>query len=85
MIEICETWEELVDWCWNKGIYIEGEWGKPKTIVIDLSGTNCDLPFKIVKFDEFGVYFDGVYTFNLLPRYKHFMIQALTNMNKENK
>lgn len=85
MIQICETWRELVDWCWDKGIYVDGEWGQPKTIVVDLSNTNCDLPFKVVKFTEFDVIFDDVSTFNLSPRNKHFMIQALTNINKEEK
>ena len=30
MIEVCETWKELIDWCWNKGIYIDGEWESSK-------------------------------------------------------
>lgn len=83
MISICETWIELVDWCWNNGIYIKGEWGQSKTIVIDLSNTNCDLPFKVVEFTEDFVYFDGVRTCSLSPRNMHFMIQSLINIGKD--
>lgn len=36
MIEVCETWKELIDWCWNKGIYIDGEWGQQMTEILTI-------------------------------------------------
>lgn len=84
MIEICETWQELIDWCWDSGkVFVTVEWGQPRTIQIDLSDTNCDLPFKKVEFDEFYVYFDGVRTCSLSPRNAHMMIQALISIRKD--
>lgn len=76
MIEICENWNELIDWCYKNGICVESD-----TIIIDLSDTNCDLPFKIIKFTKWGIYFDDVLTFSLSSKYCHYMIQSLLNIN----
>ena len=74
MIEVCETWEELVDWCWNKGIECKGNWGQDKTIVIKVS-EYLQCPFHKIEFTKYNVCFDDkLLDFDLSPTEKHHLI-----------
>lgn len=75
MIEVCETWEELVNWCWNKGIYCEGNWSGSKTIIIEVP-EYLECPFHKIEFREYDTVFDGKsLDFALTPSQKHHLIK----------
>lgn len=75
MIEVCETWEELLDWCWNKGIYCEGNWGGDKTVIIEVP-KHLQSPFHKIEFTKYNVCFDGkLLDFDLTPTEKHHLIK----------
>lgn len=75
MIEVCETWEELLNWCWNKGIYCEGNWCEDKTIRIEVP-EYLECPFHKIEFTKHNVFFDDkLLDFNLTPTEKHHLIK----------
>lgn len=75
MIEVCETWEELLNWCGNKGIYCETNCWGDKTIIIEVP-EYLECPLHKIEFKENDVLFDGKsLNFYITPTEKHHLIK----------
>lgn len=80
MIEICDTWDEFLDWSWQAGLFVEGDWGEEKKIYFKLR-EDLESPFHEVVFEENKATFDGnVVDANLSPRQQHFIVKAFWDM-----
>lgn len=75
MIEICDTWDEFLDWSWDKGLFVEN-----KKIHFKIR-EDLESPFHEVVFEETKTTFDGnVVDANLSPRQQHFIVNAFWDM-----
>lgn len=82
MIEICESWDEFLDWAWHKDLFIEGEWGQQKKIHFELRD-DLQAPFHHVVFEEYKTIFDDKpLDFDLSHRQQFYIIKAFWDMRR---
>jgi hypothetical protein len=76
MITLCETWDELRDWAWDRGITVRGNWGESKVIELKVDDY-LQCPFHLAEFSKYDTKFDGESLgFALTPMQQHMILMS---------